>query len=66
MSKSIKLGTVTSSQPIKGYSHRGFVLGWCAIIVVGVMAFGLLTLPLGYTSAALEVSQANTALASFY
>lgn len=62
MPKSMKLRS-TSLQPIKGYSRRGFVLGWCAITVVGVMAFGLLTLPLGYSSAVLEVSQTEAVTA---
>jgi hypothetical protein len=62
MSVSIKLGNSASSRPIKGYSHKGFVMGWCAIMIVAVMAFGLLTLPLGHTRANLDTVQAGLGL----
>ena len=39
-----------TSDPIKGYSHKGFIAGWCAIILVGITGFSLLTLPLAYSS----------------
>ncbi len=49
----------SSLDPIKGYSHRGFIAGWCAIMLVGVAAFGLLVLPLGHTRADLEKAPAD-------
>lgn len=61
MRRTLRLGKSPVSQPIKGYSHRGFVIGWCAIILVAVAAFALLTLPLDYTSADLESAQAPAA-----
>lgn len=39
-----------TSDPIKGYNHKGFIAGWCAIILVGITGFSLLTLPLAYSS----------------
>lgn len=65
MSKTIKIGDVALSRPIKAYSHRGFVLGWCAITVVGVMAFGLLAVPLGHSRAEIEPTRTGMISASF-
>lgn len=48
---SSKFGQIPASAPIKGYSHRGFIMGWCAIMVASITAFGLLALPLDFTRA---------------
>lgn len=61
MSKSSKL---VGPDPIKGYSHKGFVAGWCAIMLVGITGFGLLTLPLDYSSADFGAATADPAITS--
>ncbi len=53
-----------TSDPIKGYSHKGFIAGWCAIILVGIAGFSLLTLPLAYSSAEPGVASADSVVTS--
>lgn len=44
--------------PIKGNTRKGFVIGWIAIVVVGIAGFGLATVSLSHSSAELKIAQA--------
>lgn len=41
----------TSAAPIKGYSHRGFILGWVAIIALAAGSYAFAASQLSPTSA---------------
>lgn len=45
------------SAPIKGYSRKGFAIGWLAIVLVAAAGFAFATLTLSQTSPDLRVAE---------